>query len=135
MSIRNLDSLFDPSSVAVLGVSQSPGSVGATVWKNLRSSNFKGTLLTEPEAEAVLDACQIPVVLTQRVDSNAQAAVKAAQLLGFPVQAMIQRKHAQELIVGSTVDPVFGPVILFGQGGPHPGSALDGRLAGYPSGG
>ncbi|MHB8948873.1 MAG: bifunctional acetate--CoA ligase family protein/GNAT family N-acetyltransferase [Rhodoferax sp.] len=40
-----------------------------------------------------------------------------ARLQGFTVQAMVQRAHAQELIVGSTIDPVFGPVILFGQGG------------------
>lgn len=40
-----------------------------------------------------------------------------ARLQGFTVQAMVQRQHAQELIVGSTIDPVFGPVILFGQGG------------------
>ena len=40
-----------------------------------------------------------------------------ARIQGFTVQSMVQRRHAQELIVGSTVDPVFGPVILFGQGG------------------
>lgn len=40
-----------------------------------------------------------------------------ARLQGFTVQTMVQRQHAQELIVGSTIDSVFGPVILFGQGG------------------
>jgi acetyltransferase len=30
---------------------------------------------------------------------------------------MVQRRHAQELIVGCSVDSIFGPVILFGQGG------------------
>ena len=128
------------------------------------------TMLTETEAKAVLDACQIPVVPTQRVEPSEQGAALGAQALGFPVvlkilsddishksdvggvaldlknetevrltaqtmlarvqsqmpqariqgftvQAMIKRQHAQELIVGSTVDPVFGPVILFGQGG------------------
>ncbi|MBX3624370.1 MAG: bifunctional acetate--CoA ligase family protein/GNAT family N-acetyltransferase [Rhizobacter sp.] len=40
-----------------------------------------------------------------------------AQLEGFTVQPMVARPHAQELIVGASVDPVFGPVILFGQGG------------------
>jgi acetyltransferase len=42
MSIRNLDSLFDPQSVAVLGASDRPGSVGATVWRNVREGGFAG---------------------------------------------------------------------------------------------
>ena len=41
----------------------------------------------------------------------------AAHIDGFTVQAMIRRAHAQELIVGASIDSVFGPVILFGQGG------------------
>jgi acetyltransferase len=40
-----------------------------------------------------------------------------AQLAGFTVQTMASRPQAQELIVGASVDPVFGPVLLFGQGG------------------
>jgi acetyltransferase len=36
MSIRHLDQLFDPASVAVIGASPRAGSVGATVWRNLR---------------------------------------------------------------------------------------------------
>ena len=40
-----------------------------------------------------------------------------ALLQGFAVQNMIARPHAIELIIGATTDAVFGPVILFGQGG------------------
>jgi acetyltransferase len=40
-----------------------------------------------------------------------------AHVRGFTVQSMARRPHAKELIVGASVDPVFGPVILFGQGG------------------
>ncbi len=40
-----------------------------------------------------------------------------AQVLGFVVQAMAQRRRAQELIVGIASDSVFGPVVLFGEGG------------------
>jgi acetyltransferase len=36
---------------------------------------------------------------------------------GFTVQKMIERPGAHELIIGVSTDPVFGPVILFGQGG------------------
>lgn len=40
-----------------------------------------------------------------------------ADVQGFTVQPMVRRKHAHELIVGASVDPLFGPVILFGAGG------------------
>jgi len=40
-----------------------------------------------------------------------------ARLTGFTVQRFVERPHAEELIVGSSVDPVFGPVLLFGAGG------------------
>jgi acetyltransferase len=40
-----------------------------------------------------------------------------ARLEGFTVQAMVRRPRAHELIVGVAGDPVFGPVVLFGQGG------------------
>jgi acetyltransferase len=40
-----------------------------------------------------------------------------ARIKGFTVQPMARRPHAQELIVGAKSDAVFGPVILFGQGG------------------
>jgi acetyltransferase len=40
-----------------------------------------------------------------------------ARLEGFTVQQMVRRPYAQELIVGASLDPLFGPVLLFGQGG------------------
>ena len=42
MTIRNLDRLLEPASVAVIGASDRPGSVGATVWRNLRAGAFSG---------------------------------------------------------------------------------------------
>jgi acetyltransferase len=40
-----------------------------------------------------------------------------ATVEGFTVQRMARRPRSHELIVGTATDPVFGPVILFGQGG------------------
>lgn len=45
MSIRNLDQLLDPKSLAVIGASDRPASVGATVWRNLRAGTFAGPVL------------------------------------------------------------------------------------------
>ncbi|HVZ42827.1 MAG TPA: bifunctional acetate--CoA ligase family protein/GNAT family N-acetyltransferase [Ramlibacter sp.] len=40
-----------------------------------------------------------------------------ARVRGFLVQAMARRPDALELIVGIASDPVFGPAVLFGEGG------------------
>jgi acetyltransferase len=40
-----------------------------------------------------------------------------ARITGLTVQAMVTRPLAQELILGASIDPLFGPVLLFGQGG------------------
>ncbi len=44
MSVRHLDRLLEPASVAVVGASGRAGSVGATVWRNLRAGSFKGPI-------------------------------------------------------------------------------------------
>ena len=57
----------------------------------------------------------------ERAATDMLARVRAAQpearITGFTVQSMASRPFAQELIVGASIDPVFGPVLLFGQGG------------------
>ncbi|WP_019657353.1 bifunctional acetate--CoA ligase family protein/GNAT family N-acetyltransferase [Variovorax atrisoli] len=52
-----------------------------------------------------------------------------AQIDGFTVQHSLHRPHAQEIIVGASIDPVFGPVILFGQGGTAVEAAADTAIA------
>ncbi|MBI3350535.1 MAG: bifunctional acetate--CoA ligase family protein/GNAT family N-acetyltransferase [Burkholderiales bacterium] len=56
-------------------------------------------------------------VAAEEMLAHLQAVRPEASIEGFSVQAMAQRPHAQELIVGAHVDPIFGPVLLFGQGG------------------
>ncbi|MCD2516194.1 bifunctional acetate--CoA ligase family protein/GNAT family N-acetyltransferase [Massilia sp. G4R7] len=51
------------------------------------------------------------------MEARVRALRPQARLQGYTVQAMARRPQALELIVGLTVDPVFGPVVLFGQGG------------------
>jgi acetyltransferase len=40
-----------------------------------------------------------------------------ANIDGFTVQPMIRRREAHELILGMSVDPTFGPLMMFGAGG------------------
>jgi acetyltransferase len=61
-----------------------------------------------------------PAALEQALEAmvaRVRAARPQARLAGFTVQAMARRPRAHELIVGVSTDPVFGPVVLFGQGG------------------
>jgi acetyltransferase len=138
--------------------------------------------LTEPEAKALLAACDVPVVGTRVVGASADAAVQAADAIGYPValkilspqithksdvggvaldlddaaavhaaatamrqrvahlrpdatidgftvQAMVRRPQAIELIVGASVDALFGPVLLFGHGGTSVEVVADRALA------
>jgi acetyltransferase len=66
-----------------------------------------------------LGLCDADAVATAATEmlAHLRDAHPEARLQGFSVQAMARRPHAQELIVGAHVDPIFGPVLLFGQGG------------------
>ena len=73
-------------------------------------SDVGGVRLNLRDEAAVREAAQ---TMLQRV----QAARPDAPIEGFAVQQMVERAMAQELIVGASIDPTFGPVLLFGQGG------------------
>jgi acetyltransferase len=54
MTIRNLDHLFEPSSVALIGASDRDGSVGKVVLRNLRDGGFAGDVaLVNPKHRAL----------------------------------------------------------------------------------
>lgn len=65
--------------------------------------NIEGTVRVRAEAQAMVE--------------RIKAARPEARLDGFLVQEMVQRPGSIELIVGFSVDQVFGPVTLFGHGG------------------
>lgn len=70
----------------------------------LHKSDVGGVVLDLSGAEAVrAAACS----MLERIEG----------VEGFTIEAMAQRPGAFELIIGASVDPTFGPVILFGQGG------------------
>lgn len=76
----------------------------------LHKSDVGGVALGLASAEAVRHAAlHMATQVAQRVPG--------AQLQGFTVQAMAERPGAHELIVGLANDAVFGPVVLFGEGG------------------
>jgi len=65
VSIRNLDKIFAPQRVAVIGASDSPASVGYTVLRNLIGSGFRGVVYpVNPKRESVQGVQAYPDVLS-----------------------------------------------------------------------
>ena len=68
MSIRNLDKMFQPQSIAVIGASARPKSVGAALMANLLGAGFGGLIMpVNPNATklhgitAYKDAASLPI--------------------------------------------------------------------------
>ncbi|MGC1254747.1 MAG: bifunctional acetate--CoA ligase family protein/GNAT family N-acetyltransferase [Candidatus Acidiferrales bacterium] len=72
-------------------------------------SDVGGVKLNLEDAQAVGQAFR-------SIQSSVTAKAGAAEFLGVTVQPMV-RPDGYELILGSTIDAQFGPVILFGSGG------------------
>ncbi len=91
-------------------------SIGFPVALKIRSpdithkSDVGGVALNLGRSERVRDEA---AAMLERV----KAASPAARIDGFLVQPMIDRPGSIELIAGVTVDRIFGPVVMFGQGG------------------
>lgn len=64
-----------------------------------------------------LDSVEAVRSAATRMNKRVAELMPEARVEGFSVQQMARRPDAHELIVGVATDPVFGPVLLFGQGG------------------
>ena len=73
-------------------------------------SDVGGVVVNLQSAAAVRGAYEAMEPAIRRVHGDAAFG-------GVTVQEMVPRGHSLELIVGSSLDPQFGPVILFGAGG------------------
>ncbi len=87
-------------------------------------SDVGGVALDIPDDASLLAAAQ-------RMLARCRELKPQARMEGFTVQSMVRRPHAHELIAGITVDPTFGPVILFGKGGVQVEVAPD-KAIGFP---
>ncbi|GAB4353568.1 MAG: bifunctional acetate--CoA ligase family protein/GNAT family N-acetyltransferase [Immundisolibacter sp.] len=90
--------------------------IGAPVALKIRSpdiihkTDVGGVALDLPNPQAVQQAAEL---MLERVTRNRPD----AHIDGFQVEPMLDRSRSHELIVGISVDPQFGPCVLFGQGG------------------
>lgn len=101
---------------SINGAVEAARAIGYPVVLKIRSpqvshkSDIGGVALGLVSDEAVREAA---LAMQERLRTSLPGAV----LAGFAVQPMVRRPHARELIAGLATDPVFGPVVLFGEGG------------------
>jgi acetyltransferase len=86
--------------------------VAVKVWSNAIShkSDVGGVELNLSTPEAVASACNT-------IRARVASALPNASIQGFTVQKMASVKDTVEVIVGAKTDPIFGPVMVFGEGG------------------
>jgi acetyltransferase len=98
MTIRNLDLLFKPKSVALIGASKRHGSVGALIARNLFRSGFDGPVMpVNPEHSAIErvltypDVASLPLVPDLAIISTPPEAVPGilADLAGRGTKAAV----------------------------------------------
>ncbi|MBF0107989.1 MAG: bifunctional acetate--CoA ligase family protein/GNAT family N-acetyltransferase [Magnetococcales bacterium] len=64
-----------------------------------------------------LDSPQVVKSAAESMLKHIREKMPHARIQGFTVQEMAIRPGSHELLVGMSTDPIFGPVIMFGQGG------------------
>jgi acetyltransferase len=87
-------------------------------------SDVGGVILGVDSAGAAVDACR-------EIERRLTVCGQAEAIDGYAIQPMIERPRAHELIIGASLDSIFGPVILFGAGGTAV-EALDDAAIGLP---
>lgn len=73
-------------------------------------SDIGGVVLNIADAAAAGTAARA-------IEARVRKYAPQADIEGYAVQPMVVRTQAQELILGMSHDPIFGPAILFGAGG------------------
>lgn len=127
------DMLTEPEAKAVLaaygipvvetrtaGTSEEAGTIAQEIGFPVAVKIFSPDIIHKSDVGGVvldLDSIDAVVGAASAMADRLRKFNPKARLKGFSVQAMARRTHTYELIIGVTTDPVFGPVVVFGQGG------------------
>ena len=146
MSVRNLEHLFRPQSVAVIGASERERSVGAVVMRNLREGGFGGPLWPVnpkhkrigdlrawPSVDALPQAPDLAVICTDKIGNVAlgqEAGLKVGMSGGFIVDGGMHTSVDGVYAAGDCVEVPHGVsnVPIQGLSGSH--AYAQGKVAG-----
>jgi acetyltransferase len=154
MSVRNLEFLFEPTSVAVIGASDKPGRVGTTVWRNVRAGGYRGTAYPVNPSRRELDGercypevgdlpappelaviCTPPATVPGLIASLGAAGVRAAVVMTAGLsaeqkQAMLDASRPHTLrLLGPNCVGLLCPHVGLNASFAHTSTVLPGELA------
>ncbi len=130
---ENRTTLTEPESKELLGaygIPISPTHIAATAQEAISAAEklgfpvvvkvFSKTISHKTDVGGVqlnLNSAAAVKQAFESIQASVTAKASAAQFQGVTVQPMVRLSDAYELILGSTIDAQFGPVLLFGAGG------------------
>ena len=108
MSVRNLESLFQPATVAVIGASDREGSVGQVIWRNLVQGGFKGTLWPVNQRQDTVGGVRAwpDVASLPQVPALAVICTPAASVPGLIAQLGAKGTRAAIVVTAGLKQPV-----------------------------
>ncbi|PWG62568.1 bifunctional acetate--CoA ligase family protein/GNAT family N-acetyltransferase [Spiribacter halobius] len=119
MTIRNLDALFKPESVAVIGASRRAGSVGAVLARNLFNGGFDGPVMpVNPKHRAVAGVLAYPDVESLPVTPDLAVICTPPRTVPDIVAQLAERGTRGAVVITAG----------FGEGGDDDGMALRQRM-------
>jgi acetyltransferase len=119
MTVRNLNFMFNPAAVALVGASQRPGAIGALLARNLVSAGFKGDIFpVNPKYKTIEGLATYPDV--DSLPKTPDLAVIATPPDTVPglIEAFGRRGTRSAVVISAG----------FGEGGSEKGERLCGRM-------
>jgi acetyltransferase len=101
MSLTNLEFLFSPKSVAVIGATNEPGNIGHLVMKNLMGGGFSGPVMPVSfEAEAIAGVLTYSTVADLPKAPDLAIVCRPLQKAPAIVEALRQRGTRSVVLMG-----------------------------------
>lgn len=99
-SIRQLDAILRPRSVAVIGASNTPGKYGHEILKNIREGGYQGTIYPiNPRAESILNLTCFPSIQDTPEPPDLAVVIIPARLVPQAVEDCGKRRVRSAVII------------------------------------
>jgi acetyltransferase len=105
MTTRNLDALFQPKSIALVGASNAPGSVGQVLSRNLLESGFSGPVLpVSLSARAIRSSIAYQTVAELPMTPDLAVVATPAHAVQRVISDLAQRSCRAAIVVSAGID-------------------------------